>query len=187
MIYRLRFDRFNYLVGDISLDEVNAKMGDYFALDAPGWTDIWVPPDIEFRDDSDQQNVITPPDITCWFINELILNLKAYEAIGQLIAPYGELLPANCEGIPYWVLHVTEKTGMDAVDLDRSARIVESGGYIDLQTLVFNEKIIGDKLIFKTEYNNFQNIYCTDRFKQSVDEAGLQGLIFSPDLVSVIA
>ena len=107
MVYKLRFDRFHYLVGDISLEEVHAKTGDYFALDAPFWTDIWKPLEIEFRDDSDKKNVTVPPDITCWFTNDLILNSKAYDTIGDKLTPYGELLPATCEDVPYWVLHVT--------------------------------------------------------------------------------
>ena len=79
MIYRLRYDRFNFLVGDISFEEVKSKTGNYFALDADEWLSIWKPLEIKFRDDSDNQDVLTPPDITCWFTNELFLNSNAYE------------------------------------------------------------------------------------------------------------
>lgn len=185
MIYRLRFDRFNFLVGDISLAEVKAKLGHIFALDAARWADFWVPLDIQFSDDSELQNVTTPPDITCWFTNELILNHKAYQAIGKDLEPYGELLPANCEGIGYWILHVTSQTGMDAVDLEHSEREVAASGVIELQALAFDEEAIKDKLIFKTEYSDFQNIYCTEAFKALIENAGLKGLVFSSDLVSV--
>lgn len=183
MVYRLRFDRFNFLVGDISLAEIKAKLGNIFALDAPQWADIWVPLEIQFSDDSDRQNVTTPPDISCWFTNELILNEKAYLAIGEQLEPYGELLPANCEGIGYWVLHVTRRTGMDAVDLEQSAREVAASGVIELQTLAFNDDAINDELIFKTEYNDFQSIFCTETFKELVEAADLKGLAFSSDLV----
>jgi hypothetical protein len=185
MIYRLRFDRFNYLVGDISLREIKAKMGDYFALKAPLWIDIWNPVDIQFRDDSDKKNVVTPPDITCWFTNELILNKKAYDALGEKLSSCGELLPAFCEGIPYWVLHVTKKTGMEAVNIDASKRIVEEGGFIDMQTLEFEEGVIKDLLIFKTEFSGYRNIYCTEKFKALIESLGLKGLLFSTDLACV--
>ncbi len=185
MIYRLRFDRFNYLVGDISLREIKAKMGDYFALKSPLWADIWNPVDIKFRDDSDKKNVLTPPEITCWFTNDLILNKKAYDALGDKLIPYGELLPAFCEGITYWVLHVTKKTGLDFVDLNLSQRIVEEGGFIDMQSLVFKEEKLKDLLIFQTEFSGYRNIYCTEKFKALVETLGLKGLLFSTDLACV--
>lgn len=185
MIFRLRYDRFNYLVGDISFEEVNAKMGDYFALDAATWSDIWNPVDIKFIDDSDKHNVLTPPDITCWFTNEIILNKKAYDILGTKLTPYGELLPAFCEGIPYWILHVTKKITMDTVDLNKSERIVEEGGFINVKALAFKESEVKDLLIFKTEFSEYRNIYCTEKFKTLIETAGLKGLLFSTDLAGI--
>lgn len=186
MHYKLRFDRSNYLVGDISLKEVGAKLGNPFALDAPLWKDIWQPLHIQFRDDSDKQNVATPPDITCWFTNELILNEKAYEAIGSHLEPYGELLPAKSEYVSYWVFHVTKRLGMDVIDETMSERIVEDGGYIDLKKLTFKNEMIKDTLLFKTAYSGYQNIYCSNAFKKLTKEHDLKGLVFSTDLVSVV-
>ena len=185
MIYRLRFDRFNFLVGDISLDEVKAKTGHYFALDAPLWSDIWRPMEIAFRDDSDEQNVVIPPDITCWLTDNLFLNKTACDAIGGQLTKYGELLPCTCEGIPYWILHVTNKTGMDAIDLSKSERVVEAGGYIDMQSLVFKEARLRGDLIFKTEFSNYRNIYCTEEFKSLIESLDLKGLLFSTDLAGI--
>lgn len=182
MIYRLRFDRFNYLVGDISLDEIKAKTGNYFALDAELWADIWQPMQIGFRDDSDAQNVVTPPDITCWFTDNIFLNQKAYDVLREILIGYGELLPCKCEGVNYWVLHVTKKTGLNVVDQTQSERIVEAGGYIDMRSLAFNEDKLKDVLIFKTEFSNYRNIYCTEKFKSLVETTGLKGLLFSNDL-----
>lgn len=185
MIYRLRFDRFNFLVGDISFNEVKAKTGDHFALDAPLWSDIWRPMEITFRDDSDEQNVPIPPDITCWLTDNLFLNKKAYDSIESQLTKYGELLPCTCEGTPYWILHVTHKTNMNAVDLSNSERIVEAGGYIDMQSLAFNETKLNNALIFKTEFSNYRNIYCTEKFKSLVEAAELKGLLFSNDLACI--
>ncbi|MCX2780930.1 imm11 family protein [Microbulbifer thermotolerans] len=185
MIYRLGFDRENYLVGDISLDEIKAKMGDYFALDRDCWSEIWRPPEIVFTDESDKKNVTNPPDITCWFTDDLILNELAVNKISHEIEPYGELLPATCEGIPYWVLHVTQKTGMDTVDLENSKRTVEEGGFIDVHNLKFLEDRLKDILIFKTEFSGYKNIYCTERFKALIESSNLKGLRFSMDLASI--
>lgn len=185
MIYRLRADRFNFLVGDISFDEVKAKTGDYFTLDTPLWTEIWKPMAISFRDDSDEQNVLTPPDITCWLTDNIFLNQKVYDNLGTILATSGELLPCYCEGIPYWVLHVTQKTGLDAVNLSHSRRTIEHGGYINVESLEFYEAKLTGLYIFTTEFSGYRNIYCTEQFKSLVESAGLQGLIFSSDLAGV--
>jgi len=185
MIYRLRFDRFNFMTFDIWPEEVEAKLGDMFILDAPRWKEFWQPLNAQFTDMSDSGGVFKVPDITCWFTNDLALNQAAYDSLSKVLAPYGELLPCKCEGIPYWVLHVTHKTGMDAVDLSKSERIVEAGGYIDMQSLVFNEKKLDGLLIFKTEFSNYRNIYCTEEFKSLVENSGLKGLLFSTDLAGI--
>ena len=185
MIYKLRYDRFNYLVFEIMPDEVEEKLGDYFILDEPLWTDFWKPLNAIFFDDSDNKNVITPPDITCWFIDRLVLNEKAYQLLSKRLAPYGELLPVKCEGVPYWVLHITKLTKMDAVDEDNSERVIEESSYIDMKRLVFKEDKVKDLLLFKTEFDDYKNIYCSEQFKGLVEDAGLEGLVFSTDLASI--
>jgi hypothetical protein len=85
-------------------------------------------------------------------------------------------------GIPYWLLHVTKNTGMEAIDQSKSRRAVDESGHVNIQTLSFIEEEICDLLIFKSEYSNFKNIYCTERFRALVKESGLNGLLFSEDL-----
>lgn len=185
MIYRLRFDRFNFMTFDIWPDEVEEKLGDMFILDSPEWRQFWKPLNAQFSDMSDAGGVIKIPDITCWFTDNLALNKTAFDALSNILRGYGELLPCQCEGIPYWVLHVTHKTGLDAVNLTKSERIVEAGGYIDMQSLVFNEDKLKDVLIFKTEFSNYRNIYCTEKFKSLIEGLGLKGLLFSTDLAGI--
>ncbi len=186
MIYRLRFDRFNYMVFDIWPDEVEAKLGDMFILHEPLWKTFWKPLCAQFTDDSDKHNVIKLPDITCWFTDRLALNQTAYDALASLLEPYGELLPVTCEGVPYWILHVTKKTGMEVVELTKSHReVIEEADYIGMQSLVFKEEKLKDLLIFQTEFSGYKNIYCTEKFKALVEAAGLKGLLFSTDLACV--
>lgn len=185
MIYKLRYDRFKFLVFEIMPDEVEEKLGDFFILHEPLWTDFWKPLNAIFFDDSDNKNVITPPDITCWFIDNLVLNEKAYQLLSETLAPYGELLPVKCEGIPYWVLHITQFTKIDAVDEDKSERVIEESGYIDMKQLTFKADKVKDLLLFKTEFDGYKNIYCSEKFKERVEAAGLQGLVFSTDLASL--
>lgn len=187
MIYKLRFDRTKFLAFEISPDELEEKFGadHLFMLDEPTWSTFWKPLNAKFIDFSDKKNVTMPPDITCWFTDQLVLNEKAYTLLADQLKPYGEFLPVTCEGIPYWVLHVTRLTGMDAVDEAQSSRHIEEGGYIDVARLAFKEERVNDMLLFKTEYNGYKNIYCTEQFKQMVEDNNLLGLVFNTDLAAV--
>lgn len=191
-IYKLRFDRENYLNVFISPHEVEEKLGDPFLLTPSAteeenlnWSAFWQPLKIEFCDDSDSKNVTTPPDITWWHNNQLILNQKAYDVLSDALNPYGELLPLTCEGKPYWMFHVTARTRIDAVDTHNSERTIDPMGLVEIQKLSFKKNAIKDLLVFKTEYNNYlYNIYCTEAFKLLVEEAGIKGLVFSNDMTN---
>lgn len=187
MVYKLRAERAHYLNFYISPDEIEARLGDYFLLDEPLWQEFWSPVEATFQDDSDKKNVLVPPDITVWFTsNNLALNKKAYDALKDALASYGEFLPVTCAGNDYWVFHVTKKTEMDVVDLKASERVVDRGGFIDLKKLVFKEDAVKDLLLFQTPYSDYRNLYCTEHFKTLVEDAGLKGLIFHTDLVSIL-
>lgn len=187
MIYKLRFDRSKYLTFEISPDELEEKFGeDYlFMLDKPCWDDFWKPLNVKFLDFSDNKKVTTPPDVTCWFTDQIVLNEKAYSLLSEALANYGELLPVLCEGIPYWILHVTEKTGNDAIDDVKSKRSIEEGGYIEISKITFKDEAINHLLIFKSEFDGFRDIYCTDEFKDLLESHNLKGLVFNSNLASV--
>lgn len=82
MIYKLRFDHFNYLNFYIDANDIELTLGDFFLLDKPLWKNFWKPLNGIFSDDSDNQNVITVPDITEWHgHNCFVLNQKAYATL----------------------------------------------------------------------------------------------------------
>lgn len=186
MAYRILFDRHNYLVFDISPHEIKAKYGHPFALqDNPTklWAEDWKEINATFRDDSDQKTALYPPQITTWFIHELVLSQAAYEAIGDQLKNSCEILPVNCDGTTYWLCHITARLGLDVVDLKNSERTIDITDYIEATKITFLEDKISD-LVFKTEYNGFQNIYCTQNFKDLVESYGLKGLIFSTNMAT---
>lgn len=187
MIYKLRTDHSKFLNFYIDAMHIELMLGDFFLLDKPIWTDFWQPLHVTFSDDSDDQNVIAVPDVAEWFgHNCLGLNQRAYEVLKPHLETCGELLPVQCEGIPYWVFHSTLKTGMEHVDLANSASTTDETGFINTQALVFKEETLTNKLIFQTEFNNYRNMYCTEEFKSLVESASLKGLYFSTDVACVI-
>lgn len=186
MIYKLRGDRQNFLSFDIDPLQIELMLGDYFLLHQPTWADFWTPLNASFYDDSDGQNAIKVPDITVWGTeNCLALNQKAYEHLKAHLVNFGELLPIECEGIPYWLFHSTNKTGMEFVDLDQSARQVDEVDYVEMQALVFKEKALKGQLVFQTEFSNYRNMYCTEELKTLVEKLELKGLYFSTDLACI--
>ncbi|BFM15464.1 hypothetical protein R50073_16470 [Maricurvus nonylphenolicus] len=188
MVYKLRSDRNNYLCAEISPDELEQKLGEdhFFLLDEPTWVDFWVPMQVEFKDLSDNQNVTTPPDITCWFTDQLVLSEKAYNALKLDLEGHGEFLPLSCEGITYWLFHVTSVVPDEAVDQEHSHRDVEEGGFIDVKQLSFNNQHMADYPVFKTHYNGLKNVFCTGEFLRSIESEKLAGLLFHTDLASVL-
>jgi len=185
MIYRLRYDRENFLVFYISPHEIGAKLGNPFVLrrnPISAWKENWKPLSVEFADESDKKDVTAPPDITVWFTDNLVLNQRAYQALQDTLSPYGEFLPVHCEGIEYWVLHITKCADPGAIDEKNSARHIDESSFINLERLAFNEDKLSDVLLFRTEYTGYRNIYCTEKFKTLIEGAGLKGLLFTDDL-----
>lgn len=187
MIYRLSFDRQHYMAFDISFDEIEYKLGNVFALHdtTSQWLDFWQPLNGYFYDRSDQGDVIKIPDMAPWFLGDLMLNQAAYEALKDHLSSYGEFLSVMVEHAPYWILHVTKFTGMSFIDHENSERLIDEAECINLVRLSFNENMLNDLLIFRTEYSGYQNVYCTDKFKSLIEGLGLKGLLFKTDLVSI--
>jgi len=186
MIYKLRFDRNEHLVFEISPEELEKKLGEdhFFLLDEPKWAGFWKTLEAEFHDDSDDQNVQSLPDITCWFTDQLVLSDKAYRALSEVLDSYGEFLPVLYKDMPYWVFHVTKLTGLDVINSDDSSRVVEASGHIDVTKMLFINSKIENQLVLKNEFDGYRNVYCSDEFKALVENAGLGGLVFSEELAS---
>jgi hypothetical protein len=154
VIYRLRFDRENYMLFDIPPHDLEYTLGDIFLLDNPKsiWTDFWKPLSGRFNDWSEKKNVLKIPDITCWFTDNLVLNQKSYDLLVKKLSSYGEFLPVNVEGVPYWILHVNKFTDMDMIDEKNSKRFIDAAECINLERLVFREEGLNELLLFKTAW-----------------------------------
>ncbi|MBV1884157.1 MAG: hypothetical protein KUG82_21130, partial [Pseudomonadales bacterium] len=151
----------------------------------PTWADFWKSLDVQFHDDSDKKNISSLPDITCWFTDQLVLSDESYRTLSETLSAYGEFLPVQYKDICFWVFHVTKLTGLDFINQTHSKRTVEASGNIDVEKMSFISDKVKDLLVFKTEYNGFKNIYCSDEFKTLIENAGLEGLVFNEDLASV--
>lgn len=98
----------------------------------------------------------------------------------------GEVLPIFCEGIPYYVLNILAIANDDAIDLENSKQNLVEGHYMGIDALAFVEDKVKDYLIFRTEFDVCVGLYCTDRFKDEVENGGYKGIRFTRDLVSML-
>jgi len=73
---------------------------------------------------------------------------------------------------------------MENINLKASERTIDVIDNIEVQKLSFIQNTIENLLIFKTAYNNYQNIYCTEDFRNLIEKNELQGLVFSSDMTN---
>lgn len=186
MIYRLSTSNEEFMVLHIEPKELRSKMGDDIVIHmgaAPQkYLGHWVKPDATFYIPEDFPEAIGIPDITLWS-EYLVLNEKAHAALSARLSGYGEFLPLNCEGNKYYifnVLKIIDDTG--GVDEVRSIRKIENDIFLGIDKLMFNEDIVAGTLVFRTAFDDHQRIFCTEPFKQLVEDAGLNGIKFKTDL-----
>lgn len=119
------------------------------------------------------------PDVTTWSRGALVFSEKAL-AVFDWLGDLGELLPVTTENGRYWIFNCTTIAQADEAN---SQRLVDYGQVMDVDKLAFLPGSVGGKDIFKTDYDGFRNIFCSDRFKSELESAGLKGLLFSENLV----
>lgn len=121
------------------------------------------------------------PDLAIWMNVFLVLSPRARAVLGPSLNCFGEFLPFSCNDQEYAVFAVH---GVIEPELADSKAIEESGIYAGVSSLVFKPEAVGTHTIFKTEFDKFSQLYCSESFKQTVESKGLIGLSFSPDLSS---
>lgn len=113
--------------------------------------------------------------------NFLVLNARAYECLSCVISEHGEFSTLRTDGDELFLFNPLE-FGKEDLSLTEKAYL---DGFDDgLKSLVFDNKDISDKLLFKSKLQGGLSIYCTDNFKSIVADNNLSGLVFSADLVS---
>ena len=124
------------------------------------------------------------PDISLWLPGAaLVLSTRAYDALLGAIADFGELLPVSCQGETYYIFNCLT---LGEVDEKGSKYIVDEGVILGVESMKFDQKDVGDKIIFKTTFNRCTDLYCNSTFKNIVESHNLTGITFKTDLLSVI-
>ncbi len=109
----------------------------------------------------------------------LFLSLTAYDVLKDIIADAGEFIPVSYEegdGYIFNVLCIAE----DVDGLDMALCIKNDWG--DVENMGFREENLKSLTLFKTKFDGFNNLYCREDVKAAIENAGLWGVLFSPDL-----
>lgn len=139
----------------------------------------WVKPDVEFyQSDNYSASGVHIPDITTWLLGNLVLNGDAYKKLNSSLKGYGEFLDANCEGIDYYIFNTLNVLPDEFIDQANTVETIESGIYMGLEKLAFNEFDSDKYMLFKTTADKLVNTYCTEKYVNLVEAAGLDGLRF---------
>lgn len=124
------------------------------------------------------------PDVYLWMNVFLMLSPRAMEVLHPLLHLMGEFLTFECDDQEYYLFaahNVVEP------DLSQSHPISDDqGGYGGVASLAFKASSIGTQILFKTNFDRFSHLYCTEQFKRTIDSAKLKGLLLSSDLSSKV-
>lgn len=135
----------------------------------------WEPLDISFFHN---EGTIDLPDVGECGHGLFVLNPKAYDALAELLEPYGEFLPCNLLGDVGYIFHCCNSKGMS--DAQVSYREHE-GTPVEVESLAF-PNVTDD--FFKARNAVTFDFLCSDRFVNAAQSAGLKGLVFAENLAA---
>jgi len=176
-VYAIRRDGFKYQELDLEVndfiddfpEDVDYGMAHDFSMENIAMADFWKLMRTDFNEIEGNENLI--PDITTWIDATLLMSPKAHRLLGDSLVPFGEFLPIQIDGENYQIFNCL--TMVDAVE-EKSSE----------SDIVFNPDNIGDKLVFKTRYNNCFDLFCGPRLKSAIKDFGLNGVTFDTQLSS---
>jgi hypothetical protein len=116
-------------------------------------------------------------DISALQPGALVLNSRAYQVLGSVLAPFGQLLEVNVDGAIEYFYNVTNV--VDCIDPDSSVK--RGSGAISKEAF-FDDKVPTSPAIFKDPKTARSRIYANDAVKEFlvklIAEAGLVGALF---------
>ncbi len=153
----------DYMLPHLDPDEVEDK----------SYADDWVPLELEFKMDG---SLPTIPTISRWR-NYLVMHESAYKQFRDLLEPHGEFLPCAHQGSAFYLFNtLTIAEDLEAVKPDSVTR---KGNL--LSSIQFDKNSLKGVPVFRTK-ESYVSVYCTDIFKKAVEDAQLEGLLFSENL-----
>lgn len=180
-VYKISFDRENFLSVNIEIDELFEKMGeDFLFLNGTKRSKEWQAVAADFYSFNGNDKSCFMPDISDWLGN-MVLSQKAYVALKDNLDKFGEFLEININNEHWYIYNVTSIS--NAVDESLSKHTVMNGEVSSVEKIIINENDLNAP-IFKIDYDELVSTFCTDDFKNLVLNNQLKGIKFKLDLTS---
>jgi hypothetical protein len=132
---------------------------------------------------ADAEEISSVPDVYIWMNVFLVLSPKAKEILSPLLTIFGEFLPFECNEKIYFIFVVHS---LIEPDTSESEVLINNEVYAGISSLVFKSEIVGSHILFKTSFDRFSHLYCTEKFRNVVETNFLTGISFSTDLSSKV-
>lgn len=184
--YRIQPEQDQYMYFELDAYDFLDKLGEEFELSDFGkpMLHAWQPVKGKFY--PKVGNATKSPDITTWKTDFLVLNQKACDILKDTLELIGELLPVEVASDTYYLFNALERLSDDVIDMDNSKYEYHATEEkpVGFSVLKFNtNKIPQDKSIFCVQNDFAYNVYCDDRFINTIKENDLGGLFFNPTLI----
>ncbi|BFM16726.1 hypothetical protein R50073_29090 [Maricurvus nonylphenolicus] len=156
--------------------QLSRKLTSVTASIADDWRDC----DGWFSSLYDDSDIPVYPDLSVWKGSILVLSERAEACLKKDLSPFGEFLPFTTDKGTFFLFVPHVVVDADAL---KSERMIEEGADIGPAKIVFTMESVGTNLIFKTEYDQYTSVFCTEKLKTLISKAGLTGVALSQDLV----
>ncbi len=113
-----------------------------------------------------------------WMDVFLVLSPRAKELLSPVLNLLGEFLPFECRDEEYYVFSVHSVIEPAPSE---SNILSNNGVFAGVSSLSFRPEAVGTQILFKTSFDRFSHLYCTEKFKDIIELNGLNGILFSSD------
>ena len=174
-VYAIQNDDYRYKTVDLEVDDIldfyEDKESDLqiyeFSRNNLSLVEQWQRIQTGWFEIEDGENIT--PDISTWIDATLFLSPKAYRFLFDMLQPFGEFLPVHMNNEVFFIfncLTLAQEDSQKTTDTEIS----------------FSKHEIENKIVFKNKTQFCIDTFCTDIFKNSVEEFELKGLKFSQKL-----
>ncbi|QIL89473.1 hypothetical protein GNX18_06660 [Microbulbifer sp. SH-1] len=176
----------SYLIYTMSTSDVVAKLGEdnpfHIKRTPIPYSSVWKEPlCLDFGPGEETTKELVP-DVAVRN-GRMFFNEKAYSLLGSDLTQDGEFLPVTYLGGTGYIfnpLTVAEK--YDA--LDESVTVFNEYG--EVENLGFREdKLPAGTMAFRSKAGSYYDVFCTDQMKKAIEDSGLVGVCFHPDLADI--
>jgi len=178
MIYSIHPQVDSYLWFNLDGDAARKALGEdtifHFDESPTSYRESWSLLEIEFYS-ANGKNDLPIPDVSQRH-GRLLLSEKAHATLSPLIAPFGEFLPVYCGEYQGYLFNI-----LALEDTALNPQLCQKNEWGEINWLGFDEaKVTSD--VFRTEYDNFMSIFCTETVFNAYKAANLAGVMFTENL-----